>query len=86
MFAPVFGLRDDYHGGYRWQRLATAAAYVGHDWDAEGAHNALADCRATLAVLRWLEEHEGEEVDRREQGARRAAAWRRLDAAEAEEL
>ena len=86
MFAPVFGLRDDYHGGYRWQTLATAAAYVGHDWDAEGPHDALADCRATLAVLRWLEAHEGEEVDRREQGARRAAAWRRLDAAEAAEL
>ena len=86
MFAPAFGLRDDYHGGYRWQTLATAAAYVGHDWDAEGPHDALADARATLAVLRWLEAHEGEEVDRREQGARRAAAWRRLDAAEAEEL
>lgn len=86
MFAPVFGLRDDYHGGWRWQTLATAAAYVGHDWDAEGAHNALADCRATLAVLRWLEAHKGEEVDRREQGARRAAAWRRLDAAEAAKM
>ena len=86
MFAPVFGLRDDYHGGYRWQTLATAAAYVGHDWGAEGPHDALADCRATLAVLRWLEAHEGEEVDRHEQGERRAAAWRRLDADEAEEL
>ena len=86
MFAPAFGLRDDYHGGYRWQTLATAAAYVGHDWDAEGPHDALADCRATLAVLRWLEEHEGEEVDRREQGARRAAAWRRRDAAEAAKM
>ena len=86
MFAPVFGLRDDYHGGWRWQKLATAAAYVGHDWGAEGSHDALADCRATLAVLRWLEEHEGEEVDRREQGARRAAAWRRLDAAEAAKM
>ena len=56
---------------------------MGHDWDAEGPHDALADARATLAVLRWLEAHEGEGVDRREQGARRAAAWRRLDAAEA---
>lgn len=85
-FAPVFGLRDDYHGGYRWQTLATGAAYVGHDWGAEGPHDALADCRATLAVLRWLEAHEGEEVDRREQGERRAAAWRRLDAAEAAKM
>ena len=85
-FAPVFGLRDDYRGGYRWQTLATAAAYVGHDWGAEGPHDALADCRATLAVLRWLEAHEGEEVDRREQGERRAAAWRRLDAAEAAKM
>lgn len=86
MFAPVFGMRDDFHGGWRWQTLATAAAYVGHDWGAEGPHDALADCRATLAVLRWLEAHEGEEVDRREQGARRAAAWRRLDAAEAAKM
>lgn len=86
MFAPVFGLRDDYRGGWRWQTLATAAAYAGHDWDAEGPHDALADARATLAVLRWLEAHEGEEVDRREQGARRAAAWRRLDAAEAAKM
>ena len=86
MFAPVFGVRDDFHGGWRWQKLATAAAYVGHDWGAEGPHDALADCRATLAVLRWLEAHEGEEVDRREQGARRAAAWRRLDAAEAAKM
>lgn len=86
MFAPVFGLRDDYRGGWRWQTLATATAYVGHDWDAEGPHDALADSRATLAVLRWLEAHEGEEVDRREQGARRAAAWRRLDSAEAAKL
>ncbi|WP_418733908.1 exonuclease domain-containing protein [Ellagibacter sp.] len=86
LFAPVFGLRDDFHGGWRWQTLATAAAYVGHDWGAEGPHDALADCRATLAVLRWLEAHEGEEVGRREQGARRAAAWRRLDAAEAAKM
>ena len=86
MFAPVFGLRDDYRGGYRWQTLATAAAYVGHDWGEEGPHDALADCRAALAVLRWLEAHEDEEVDRREQGERRAAAWRRLDAAEAAKL
>ena len=86
MFAPVFGLRDDYRGGWRWQTLATAAAYAGHDWDEEGPHDALADARATLAVLRWLEAHEGEEVDRREQGARRAAAWRRLDAAEAAKM
>lgn len=85
-FAPVFGLQDDYHGRYRWQTLATAAAYAGHDWDAEGPHDALADARATLAVLRWLEAHEGDEVDRREQGARRAAAWRRLDSAEAAKL
>lgn len=85
MFAPVFGVWSDYYDGWRWQKLVTAAAYVGHDWDPEGPHNALADCRATLAVLRWLEEHEGEEVDRREQGSRRAAAWRRLNAADAED-
>lgn len=85
MFAPVFGVWSDYFDGWRWQKLVTAAAYVGYDWGADEAHNALADCRATLAVLRWLEEHEGEEVDRREQGSRRAAAWRRLDAADAED-
>lgn len=86
MFAPVFGTWSDWFGSWQWQTLATAAAYVGHDWDADGAHNSLADARATLAVLRWLEAHEGEEVDRREQGARRAAAWRRLDAAEAAKM
>ena len=85
-FAPVFGVWDDYHNGWRWQKLVTAAAYVSYEWDADGgAHNSLADARATLAVLRWLEEHESEEVDRREQGSRRAAAWRRLDAAKADE-
>lgn len=50
-FAEVYGEEDDYHGGCRWQRLTTAAAYYHYDWSrGPGAHDALADAAATAWV------------------------------------
>lgn len=53
-FSEVFGERKGRHG-YRWQRLALAAAHVGHEWTGE-AHRALADTLACRSVWQWLEQ------------------------------
>lgn len=51
-FAQVYGEWSDYHQSYTFQKLTTAAAYYGID--SSGAHNALADARMTLKVLRHM--------------------------------
>lgn len=45
------------YNSYKWRKLITAAAYYGYDWNcrAEGAHNSLADCYATLYVFKKLQ-------------------------------
>ena len=55
-FAPIYGDWNDYYKNYKWQPLIVAANYVGHDWRGVAAHRALADCIATRAVWRWLDE------------------------------
>jgi DNA polymerase-3 subunit epsilon len=57
-FAHIYGEWSEYHGGYKWQKLTTAAAYYGYDWNSrpEGAHNSLADCFATLFVFQKMQE------------------------------
>lgn len=58
-FAHIYGEWSEYHGGYKWQKLTTAAAYYGYDWSSrpEGAHNSLADCFATLFVFQKMQEN-----------------------------
>lgn len=53
-FAPIYGEYDEWHDDYRWQRLETAAAYVGYEH--RDAHDAMGDVLATIAVQRWIEE------------------------------
>lgn len=57
LFAPIYGEWDEYHGNWKWQSLSTAAAYYGYNWGEECAHDALADCKATLFV--WDKIREG---------------------------
>lgn len=54
-FATVYGERNT-RGEYRWQKLTIAADYYGYDWSAVPgtAHNALADCYATLHVYKSI--------------------------------
>jgi len=54
IFAQIYGEWNDYYGNYKWQKLTTAAKYYGID--TSGAHNALADCRMTLEVMRKMAE------------------------------
>lgn len=56
-FSPIYGEWDIYHGNWKWQSLGTAAAYYGYDWGNTCAHDALADCKATLFV--WDKIREG---------------------------
>ena len=46
-FAPVYGEWSEYYGDYKYQKLATCAAYYGYQWPGN-VHNALEDCRAPL--------------------------------------
>ena len=50
IFAEIYGEWSDCHGGYKWQKLTTCAAYYHFDWSSitMSAHNSLADCFATL--------------------------------------
>ena len=52
-FAEVYGEWNDYRQNYKWQKLTTAARYVGYEWSA-AAHRAIEDCKATRAVWRFL--------------------------------
>ena len=55
-FAEIFGDWNNYHGSFRWQKLATAVAYFdGHD--VTDYHGALADCRHTLFVTQHIAKH-----------------------------
>ena len=47
-FAPIYGEWNDYHGDYKWQKLATCADYYGYDWGTDAAHDSLADVKATM--------------------------------------
>jgi len=51
-FAEFYGDWNNYHKSYRWQRLAHAARYCGVD--VKNAHDALADCQMTLAVVNYM--------------------------------
>lgn len=44
-FAPIYGEYNEYFGDYKWQKLVTAAAYYGYQFE---AHNSLEDVKATL--------------------------------------
>jgi DNA polymerase-3 subunit epsilon len=51
-FAEYYGYWNEYHGGYRWQRLVNAASYF--DVKVANAHNALGDCLMTLGVVKAM--------------------------------
>ena len=53
VWAEHVGEWSEYHGGYRWQSLAEAAAVVHFDWPSK-AHRALADALACRAVWQYL--------------------------------
>lgn len=55
-FAPIYGEWSDRHCDYKWQNLATCAAYYNYDWGNDAAHNSLSDCRATLHCYRKIME------------------------------
>lgn len=46
-FAPIYGELSPY-GTYKWRNLGFCAQYFGYDWGNDKAHDAEADCRATL--------------------------------------
>ena len=46
-FARVYGQKDYRHGGYKWQKLVTAARYYGYEYK---AHDSMNDVFATLFV------------------------------------
>ena len=54
-FAQIYGDWNPRRRDYRWQKLTTAADFIGHEWTG-AAHGSLADARATLAVHEWCEE------------------------------
>lgn len=53
-FAEIYGQWNDWRKSYTWKKLSEAAAYYG--LSAAGAHDALADCRITLAVCQKMVE------------------------------
>jgi DNA polymerase-3 subunit epsilon len=52
-YAEFHGEWNDYHGNYRWQKLRQAVTQMGLEFEGS-EHNAVADCRATLALLRAM--------------------------------
>ena len=53
MYAAWHGEWSDYHRGYAYQKLTKAVADCGLSFEGE-AHGALADAKATLAILRHM--------------------------------
>lgn len=56
-FAPIYGVWSEYHGDYRWQSLGTAAHWYGYTWPDGEAHDAIADCKATLHVWKTMNQN-----------------------------
>lgn len=52
-FAEIYGDWREDLGGYKWQKLTTAADYYGYEWPIN-AHNSLGDCLATLYVYQCM--------------------------------
>ena len=52
-FAPIFGEVRPGYSDYTWQKLTTAAQFIGYDWIGE-PHRVLADTRATRALWIWM--------------------------------
>lgn len=59
-YAEFYGEWSDYWGGWKWQKLITAARWASHylDCDHYGTHRALNDCRNTLLVLKALAQYQ----------------------------
>ena len=53
LYARFYGQYSEYHGSYTWQKLVNAVEQCGLQMDGT-AHRALADARASLAVLQYL--------------------------------
>ena len=53
LYARFYGAFNEYRGSYTWQRLGQAVNQCGLTWDGT-AHRALADTRATLAILNYM--------------------------------
>jgi len=60
LYATFYGDWNDYRGNYKWQKLSAAMQRFGLKFEGN-EHDALADCKATLAVLKkmaeWYEAH-----------------------------
>jgi DNA polymerase III epsilon subunit-like protein len=56
-FAPAYGEWNEYHGNFRWQKLATAVNFIGYDWEGP-PHRALSDALACRAVWNWLKDRD----------------------------
>lgn len=46
-FAEVYGEWSEYYGGFKWQKLSTAAEYYGYEFS---PHDSLEDVKATLYI------------------------------------
>lgn len=57
LYADYYGEWDSFHGNNRWQKLNKAVARFGLEFDGK-EHDALADAKMTLAVLRKMAGHE----------------------------
>lgn len=56
-FANFYGEWDDRHANYRWKGLPRAMEYFGLEYDGQ-QHNAVADCKAALAVIKVMAQAE----------------------------
>ena len=57
-FAEFYGEPDYYHCDCRWKSLVFAADYT--DYKEYNAHDAFEDCKATLHVMRYIDDHPNE--------------------------
>ena len=55
-FAKVYGEKDPYGRGFKWQKLDLAARHVKYRWEGN-AHRALSDTLACRAVWKWMLKH-----------------------------
>ena len=53
-FAPIYGEWNSHFNDHKWQKLTTAADFIGYRWEGD-AHRALADTMATRALWDWMD-------------------------------
>ena len=63
LFAAYYGMWDEYHEDWKWQKLTAAADYMNVKTEGK-AHRAVTDCLMTLGIVQAMGEQATKEIEK----------------------